>query len=144
MIFVNRLADNAFKHQIILNNVIVLPITTTFSYIFILSTDLQYNNIEFKKLIIVFKALNQLTGVIWQLKAWYQLDICVELNKNTNRSDNLIIRIGRITSVCLVKKDISPRQVFFHIVSDNILFLLFLVDRDKLGAFYNNITNKMI
>lgn len=46
------LVDNAFKYQITLTNKTVLPITVSISYFFNLSTNLQYNNIEFKRLLI--------------------------------------------------------------------------------------------
>lgn len=55
---INTLANNTFKHKIILSNKITLLITTF--YIFKLSTNLQYNNIEFQKLLINSKALTQL------------------------------------------------------------------------------------
>lgn len=56
-----------FKHQITLNNKTVSPITSTF-YVFNLSTDSQYNNIEFKGWLINSGASTWLIGKIGQLK----------------------------------------------------------------------------
>lgn len=52
MIIVNTLADNAFKHQIILSDKTILPIIIPALYVFKLSTDSQYNDTEFKGLFI--------------------------------------------------------------------------------------------
>lgn len=46
------LANNVFKHQITLDDKKVLLITAYTLYIFNLSFDTLYNNIEFKKLFI--------------------------------------------------------------------------------------------
>ena len=59
----NTSADNAFKHQIILSNETVLP-TTLAPYIFNSSTDSQYNDTEFKWLIIDSGASTRSTGDI--------------------------------------------------------------------------------
>lgn len=48
---VNTLVDNIFKYQITLNDKIIFSITLTL-YTFNLSTNLQYNNTEFKRLLI--------------------------------------------------------------------------------------------
>lgn len=58
---VNTLANNAFKSQITLNNETISPSIVSAPYVFNLSTDLQYNNIEFKKLLINLKALTKST-----------------------------------------------------------------------------------
>ena len=52
MTVINMLADNAFKHRITLSDKTVLPITVPTPYLFNLSTDLWYNDIEFKGLFI--------------------------------------------------------------------------------------------
>ena len=59
MTVVNTLADNAFKHRITLSNKMVLPITVSTSYLFNSSTDLRYNDIEFKRLFIDSEASTQ-------------------------------------------------------------------------------------
>ena len=69
MTVVNTLANNAFKYQITLSDKTILPITVPTPYLFNLSTDLRYNDIEFKGLLINSRALTQLTKGISQLKA---------------------------------------------------------------------------
>lgn len=51
------LANNILKHEIILSNEIVSPITST-SYIFNSSTNFQHNKAEFKKLVFNSNVLN--------------------------------------------------------------------------------------
>ena len=69
MTVVNTLADNAFKHQITLSDKTVLPITIPTPYLFNSSTDLQYNDIKFKGLLIDSGASTRSTGGIGQFKA---------------------------------------------------------------------------
>lgn len=64
---VNMLVDNVFKHQIILNDKIVLPIITAF-YLFNLPINSWYNDIEFKRLFIDLRALTWSTKCIGQLE----------------------------------------------------------------------------
>lgn len=68
-IVVNTLVDNTFKHQIILSNKTVPPITFFVPYVFNLSTDLQYNDTKFKGLLFDLGISSQLMGNIGQLKA---------------------------------------------------------------------------
>ena len=137
---VNALANNAFKYQIILSNKTVSLITPA-PYIFNPSTDLQYNDIEFKRLLIDLGASTQLIGGIGQLKVLQQFDISVQLDKNIIRSANFTFGIGITTSIELVILDTLIGSITFHIAPVNISFLLYLADNDKLRAFFNNITN---
>lgn len=58
MTVINNLDNNSSNHQIILSKKIVFSICLN-SYIFNLSSDSQYNNIEFKKLHIDLNVLTQ-------------------------------------------------------------------------------------
>lgn len=49
---VNTLVDNTFKYQITLNDKTVLPTIVSAPYVFNLSLDSQFNDIEFKRLFI--------------------------------------------------------------------------------------------
>ena len=89
-------------------------------------------------------ALTRLTGDISQLKELQQLDISVQLDKNTTRLANFIFGIGSASLIRSINLDIPLRSITFHIVPVNTLFLLCLADINKLGAFFNNITNKVI
>lgn len=64
IIAVNTLADNAFKHQITLSDKIVPSITVPVPYVFNSSTDSQYNNTEFKGLLINLNVSTQLINSI--------------------------------------------------------------------------------
>ena len=113
-------------------------------YIFNLLTDLQYNDIEFKRLLIDLKASTRSTRSISQLKTLQQLDISVQLNKNIAGSANFMFGIGNATSIRSVNLDTLLGPIMFYIVLINTLFLLYLTDIDKLEIFFNNITNEVI
>lgn len=67
IIAINTLANNAFKYQIILSNKTVSPITCAL-YVFNLSIDLQYNDTEFKELLMDSNASTRSISGIGQLK----------------------------------------------------------------------------
>lgn len=121
-----------------------MPVIVPASYVFNLSIDLWYNDIEFKRLFIDLGASTQSTKGIGQLKKLQQLNISIKLNKNRARSTNFIFRIGSAASIRSVNLGTLLRQITFHIMLVNILFLLCLADMNKLGAFFNNITNEII
>ena len=73
-----------------------------------------------------------------------QLDISVQLNKNTAGSANFIFEIGSAASIRSVNLDIPLKPITFHIVPINTPFLLCLANIDKYRAFFNNITNQVI
>ena len=141
---VNTLADNTFKYQIILSDEIVLSITDLAPYVFNFSTDLQYNDAEFKGLLIDSSISTQSIGGIGQLKALQQFNISVQLNKNTAELANFIFGIKSVASIRFINLYTLLGSVTFHIVPVNTSFLLCLADMDKYGVFFNNITNQVI
>lgn len=118
--------------------------TTLAPYVFNLSTNSQYNNTEFKGLLSDSGASTQSTGGIGQLKSLQQLDISIQIDKNITRSANFIFKIVGATSIKSINLNILLELVTFHIIPVNTPFLLYLADMDKLGAFFNNITNEII
>ena len=118
--------------------------TTLTPYVFNSSTDSQYNDTESKGLLIDSRASTRSTDGIDQLKVLQQLDITVQLVKNIAGSANFKFGIGSVTSIGSVNLETSLGLIMFHIVPVNTLFLLCLADIDKLGAFFNNITNEVI
>ena len=140
---INTLADNTFKHRITLSDETVLPTTLT-PYVFNSSTDSRYNDTEFKGLLINSGASTRSTGGIGQLKALQQLDISVQLDKNTAGSANFTFGIGSAASIGSVNLETSLGSITFYIMPVNTSFLLCLADMDKLRAFFNNITNEVI
>lgn len=143
-IVINTLADNTFKYQIILSDETLPLINVPAFYVFNLLTDSQYNNTQFKKLLIELGASSQLTSGIDQLKALQQLDTSVQLDRNKAGSAKFTFKIGSIISIKLVILDIQLVSIIFHIVSIKTLFLLCLANMDKLKTFFDNIINQLI
>lgn len=140
---INTLANNAFKYQIILSDETISFITPTL-YIINWSTHLQYNNTKFKGLLIDLNISTWSKGGIGQRKRLEQLDISVQLYKSIAGSTNFIFEIKNIASIRSVILNISMRFIKFCKMPSNSLFLLYLADIDKLGTFFNNITNQVI
>ena len=140
---VNTLDDNALNHQITLSDKTVSSISPA-SYVINSSSDSQYNDIEFKGLLIGSGVSTQSTGGIGQLKALQQQDTSVQLDKSTAGSANFTFGIGSTSSIGSVNLDTPLGSITFHIVPLNIPFLICLADMDKLGVFFNNVTNQVI
>ena len=73
-----------------------------------------------------------------------QNDISVQLDKITARSANFLFEIGSAASIGLINLDIQLSSITFYILPINTSFLLGLADIEKLGAFYNNIIEKIM
>ena len=52
--------------------------------------------------------------------------------------------IGSMSSIRSITIAIPIRQVKFYIMSIKTLFLLYLADIDKLGVYFNNLTNILV
>lgn len=139
---INLLADNAFKHQITSADT-TIPLANPMPYNFTTSIDLRYNDSEFKGLLINSGAATRSTGGVGQLKALQRI-LSVELDKTTTGSTNFVFGIGSISSIGTVTMDTPLGIIVFHIAQVNTPFLLYLADIDKLGAFFNNLTNEVI
>ena len=57
---------------------------------------------------------------------------------------NIIFEIRNTLSIYTIDLDMFMEIIIFYIVQINTLFLLYLVDIDKLRAFFNNLTNRII
>lgn len=91
------------------------------------------------------RALTQLIRGIDQVKELQQLNISIQLSKNTTRSANFLFRISNATLIGSVNSDTPLKTlVTFHILPVHKSFLLYLADIDKLGIFFHNITNEVI
>lgn len=98
VIIINNLDDDISNHQIIQSEWTVLFFLPT-SYVFNLSNDLQYNDIEFKGLLIDSTVLVQMTGGIDQLKPLQQLNTFMQLDKTIAVSANFLFGISSILSI---------------------------------------------
>ena len=139
---VNTLADNVFKHQITSADTTVLLVNPT-PYSFTILTNMRYNDSEFKGLLIDSGAATRSTGGLGQLKALQRV-LFVELDKTTAGSTNFVFGIGSTSSIGTVNLNTPLGMIVFHIVQVNTPFLLCLADMDKLGAFFNNLTNQIV
>ena len=140
---INLLANNVFKYQITSADGIV-ALTAPVPYSFTISTNLQYDKSEFKGLLIDSGAATRSTGGIGQLKALQKIISSTSLDKITAGSANFIFGIGSTSSIGTVNLDTSMKMIVFHIVQVNTPFLLCFADIDKLGAYFNNLTNEVV
>lgn len=102
---------------------------------------MQYINTEFKGLVIGSDILTQSIDNICQLKELQQLNIFIQLNKNTARSANFIFGIKSTAFIGLIILNTSMGSITFYIILVNTLYLLCVADIDKFRIFFNNITN---
>lgn len=68
----------------------------------------------------------------------------MQLDKTIARSANFRFGISSTLSIGLVNLDIPLGSITSHILFLNILFLICLANIDKLGIFFNTVTNGVI
>lgn len=139
----NQLANNACKHRVTVKDIAAAP-TPPEPYIFSVSTDSRYDDSEFKGLLIDSGAATRSTGGIGQLKALQHINSSVKLDRTAAGSADFVFGIGKTSSIGIINLDTPMGMVVFHIVDINTPFLLCLADLDKLGAFFNNLTNEIV
>ncbi len=63
-----------------------------------------------------------------------------------NKSNRLNFKFGieDIKSIGSIELQTSLKMITFHVVEANISFLLSLADLDRLGVYFNNLTNELI
>ena len=140
---INLLANNAFKYQIIFADSIIAFIVPR-PYSFTILTKLQYDKLEFKELLIHTGTATRSTGGIGQLKALQKIISLAKLDKTMAESVNFIFEVRNTLSIDTVNLDTPIRIIIFYIIQINTPFLLCLTDIDKLGAYFNNLTNKVV
>ena len=106
-------------------------------YSFISSTNIRYDEFEFKELLIDFD------DEIEQLKTLQKI-ISMKLDETTVESANFVFDIDNTFSIDMINLNIFMRKIAFHIVRVNTSFLLYLVDMNKLDAFFNNLINQVV
>lgn len=95
-----------------------------------MSTDIRYNNSEFKRLLIYLSTATWSIDSLDQLKALQKI-LLVELDKIIVESANFVFKIRSTLSIGIVNLNISLRMIIFHIVQVNTPFLLYLVDINR-------------
>ena len=68
----------------------------------------------------------------------------MKLDKTIVRLANFIFGISSTSSIRSINFDTLLKSITFHIMPFNTLFLIYLANMDKLGVFFNNITNQVI
>ena len=137
------LADHAFKHRVIIEDETVSSPEPE-PYAFNAVIEFKYDATEFKSLFIDSGAAIKSTGGIGQLKALQQINDSIKIDCSTAGSANFTFGIGSTASLGHINLDTSIGPIIFHIMSVNTSFLLCLADMDKLGVFFNNVTNELI
>ena len=140
----NILADKALKHRITsIDDTVSATLAEPRPYSFSTFPTSRYNETEFKGLLIDSGAAVKSTGGIGQLKALQQV-IPVELHETATNATNIVFGIGSASSIGTVNLGTPIGLVIFHIVQVNTPFLLCLANLDRLGAFFNNVTNMLV
>ena len=138
------LADKTLQHRITsIDNTIFPTCAEPSPYSFTLSSTSRYDKTEFKGLLIDSGAAVKSTGGIGQLKALQQI-MPVQLHETATNATNIVFGIGSAPSIGTVHLGTLIGLVTFHIIQVNTPFLLYLADLDRLGAFFNNVTNMLV
>ena len=140
---VQLLADKALEHRITFKDNTVAPVPPK-PYCYNMFTESRYDESEFKGLLIDSGAAIRSTGGIGQLKALQQIDRSITLDESTAGSTSFVFGIGKSSSIGTVKLNTPMGIVIFYIIQVKTPFLLCLADMDRLGAYFNNITNRLV
>lgn len=101
---------------------------------------MQYNNSEFKRLLINSSTTTKFIGGFGQLKALQEVWF-IEIDKTTVKSTSFVFEFGNTFFIGIVNLNKSLQMIVFHIIQVNTLFLLCLVNINKLRTFFNNFIN---
>ena len=113
-------------------------------YVYSMATSSRYDHTEFKGLLIDSGAATHSTGGRGQLEALQQIDHGVKLDTSTAGSASFLFGIGGTSSIGTIDLQTSLGLIVFHIVDVNTPFLFCLADMDRLGAYFNDITNELV
>jgi hypothetical protein len=136
----SALADKTFQHRLISIDIINALINESFNYISI--TDLRYDDIEFKDILMNCDVADRSTSDMRQFKALQRISD-VALNKKTIKS-SIKFEIDNTLNLKFVDLNISLEMITFHILEINISFLLCLNDFDRLNIYFNNLINQIV
>jgi hypothetical protein len=136
------LADKTFKHRLIsMNSITFSANSISYSYnVFIVS---RYDDREFKDILIDHDAAD------YSFEDIEQFTILQRISKTSlilNKKRIIFFRfdIDEIFSIDTVDLKISVDVITFHIVLVHTLFLLCLVDMNRLRLYFNNLTNMLM
>jgi hypothetical protein len=139
----STLPNKTFAHRLISKDDTIEVLIKLISYSYITSSELWYDDREFKSLLIDSDAARKSIEKMRQFKILQQIfNHDVKLNKSNQLTFKFEIEDTK--SVDSIELEISLKMIIFHIVEINILFLLSLVDLDRLRVYFNNLTNELI
>jgi hypothetical protein len=104
----------------------------------------RYNTYRFYGIVINTGASRYSTAGSDQFQALQQTDNSIEFDETTKGQVNIQFGIGSISSIGSAIVSTPIGQVQFHIMPLKTPFLLSLADMDKLGVYFNNLTNYLI
>ena len=142
-VITEALTDHVFKHRVIMKDETVSPPESE-PYVFNAVIESKYDATEFKNLLINSGAATKSTSEIGQLKALQQINDSIKIDCSTAGSANFTFDIENTASLDHINFDTSIKSIIFHIMFVNTLFLLCLIDMNKLDVFFNNVINKLI
>ncbi len=134
--------DKTFKHKLISMNSIII-FANSISYIYNVFTASRYDDREFKDILIDHDAAN------FSSKSIEQFTILQRISKTTlilnkKRIISFKFNIDEILFIDIVNLKIFVDVITFHIVLVQTLFLLCLVDINRLRLYFNNLINMLI
>jgi hypothetical protein len=134
-------ANKTFEHRLISKNIINACINESFIYISIIES--RYDDREFKNILMNCDAARRSTAEIKQFTVLQRLNDSIKLNKSTVES-KIQFEINSILIMSTIELNTSLKQLIFNIIEINTLFLLCLVDLNRLEVYFNNLTNELV
>ncbi len=136
------LVDKTFKHKLISINIITVS-SNSISYIYNVFTASRYDDREYKDILIDHDVADFFSEDIEQFTTLQSISKTT-LILNKKRVISFKFDIDEILFIDIVNLNISVDVISFHIVLVQILFLLCLIDMNRLRLYFNNLINMLI
>jgi hypothetical protein len=139
---INMFVDKIFKHNLISkDNTLVFIVLILYIYIVFIAS--RYDNREFKNILIDHDATDFFSEDIKQFTILQRISKST-LSLNKNKIISFKVYIDEIYFIDTINLNTSIDVITFHIVFVHILFLLCLVDMNRLRFCFNNLLNMFI
>jgi hypothetical protein len=119
-------------------------LTVDFADSFTTGNASRYDSRHFYGVVIDTGASQYSTAGYEQFQALQRTNSSITLNETTKGQVKVRFGIGSTSSIGSTKVETPIGQVEFHIMTANTPFLLSLADMDKLGVYFNNLTNSLV
>ena len=107
-------------------------------------TSSRYNSDHFYGIVIDTGAAQHSTAGYAQFQALQHVDNSVRLDTTTKDQVTVKFGIGITSYIGSTRVNTPIDQIEFYVMMANTPFLLSLIDIDKLGIYYNNLTDTLI